>query len=326
MSATSGSTVSPMQYGQVPGVDKPVSRLVLGTMMLASDRLQESFDLLDGAYALGCNTFDTAHIYSGGDCERVFGRWIAERGLRDKVVIIGKGAHPNADRNRVTPFDIAADVHDSLARMKVDCIDLYLLHRDDLTLPVGPMVEALNELQRAGHIGAFGGSNWTAARIAEANAYAAGRGLTPMVASSPNYSLAVPRELPWPGCVSVSGDAGEADRQWYQQHKMPLFCWSSLGGGFLTGRYRRDNLESFAEAGYFEKLVLRCYCTDENFDRLDRAEAAARRLGLTIPQIAMAWLMQQPEHVFALVGCRTAEEFGENVAALAVTEKLDLQA
>ena len=82
-------------------------------------------------------------------------------GDRDQIVILTKGAHFNQDRNRVTPFDITSDLFDSLVRLRTDSIDLYLLHRDDPTVPVGPIVEVLNEHKEAGRICAIGGSNWT---------------------------------------------------------------------------------------------------------------------------------------------------------------------
>ncbi|MEZ4634705.1 MAG: aldo/keto reductase [Caldilineaceae bacterium] len=85
----------------------------------------------------------------------------------------------------MTPTTSPRDLHDSLARLQVDFVDLYLLHRDNPAVPVGPIVEVLNEHHKAGKIGAFGGSNWSPARIAEANAYAAANGLKPFVASSP---------------------------------------------------------------------------------------------------------------------------------------------
>src|SRR4051812_14754926 len=141
-----------MRYGTLPGIDKPISRLVQGTIMINSRDIDGSFRLLDDVFALGCTTFDTAHVYGSGDCERTLGRWVKERGLRDKVVVITKGAHPNADRKRVTPFDITSDLNDSLARLKVDKIDLYLLHRDDPSQPVGPIVETLNQHYKAGKI------------------------------------------------------------------------------------------------------------------------------------------------------------------------------
>ncbi|MBC8170086.1 MAG: aldo/keto reductase, partial [Anaerolineae bacterium] len=119
-----------MQYGTVPGIDKPISRLVQGTLMVNSKEMDTGFALLDDVLALGGNTFDTAHVYGAGDNERTFGRWIRERGVREQIVLIGKGAHSSADRQRVTPFDITADLHDSLARFGTEYIDLYLLHRD----------------------------------------------------------------------------------------------------------------------------------------------------------------------------------------------------
>jgi 1-deoxyxylulose-5-phosphate synthase len=302
-----------VNYGRVPGVDKPVARIVQGTVMVRSEEVEKSFALLDEVFELGGTTFDTAHQYGGGDSERTFGRWVRERGLRDEVVVIGKGAHHNADRKRVTPFDITADLFDSLARFGFDHIELYLLHRDDPSVPVGPIVEVLNEHLSEGRIGAFGGSNWTPERLREANAYARENDLTPFVASSPNLSLAEQAVEPWPGCVSISGRAGESDREWYAREGIPLFTWSSLAGGFFSGRFTRDNLDSFD--GYLDLLCVETYCLEENFERLDRARVLAAERGLTVPQIALAYVLDQPLEVFALVGCNTGEEFRANVAA-----------
>ncbi len=305
-----------MQYGHIPGIDKPISRLVQGTIPLDLDDLDKSFGLLDAVYALGCNTFDTAHGYGGGGCERALGRWIAERGLRERVVILTKGAHHNADRRRVTPFDITSDLHDSLARLKVSSIDLYLLHRDDPTVPVGPIVEVLNEHKAAGLIDAFGGSNWTYERIRAANDYAEARDLTPFVVSSPQFSLADMVQAPWKECISIGGPGGEAARAWYGQAGMALFTWSSLAGGFFSGRFSRDNLDSFE--GYFDRLCVNSYCYEGNFRRLDRAVTLAESKGLTLPQVALAYVISYPLNVFALVGCRNGAEFEANVAALDV--------
>ncbi len=305
-----------MKYGNIEGVDKPISRLVQGTMMVSSKELDYSYKLLDDVFAQGCNTFDTAHIYGGGDNERTVGGWVRARGLRDKVVIIGKGAHHNQDRKRVTPFDISADLHDSLARFKFDYIDIYLLHRDDPGVPVGPIVEVLNEHLRAGRIRAFGGSNWTHQRIAEANEYAARNGLLPFVASSPNFSLAEQVQEPWPGCITISGPANKVVRVWYGSRKLALFTWSSLAGGFFSGRFDRDVIVKADD--YFDKLVVDCYCYPQNFERLDRVRQLAAEKGATIPQIALAYVMNQPLNIFALTGPRSRDELTANVAALEV--------
>ena len=305
-----------MNYGRIPGLDKPVSRLVQGTVMVDGSDIEKEFALLDGVLELGCTTFDTAHVYSGGANERAVGRWVRERGLRDQVVIIAKGAHHNEDRKRVTPFDITADLHDSLARLQFEYIDLYLLHRDDESVPVESIVDVLNKHLDEGRIRAFGGSNWSYERIQAANAYAERNGLTPFVASSPNFSLAEQVQEPWAGCVSISGEQGKAARKYYQENSMPLFTWSSLAGGFFSGRFRRDNLDSFED--YFDKLCVDVYCVEENFQRLERAEQLAAEKGLSLPQIALSYVLSQPLDIYALVGCRTVQEFADNVQAASV--------
>jgi aryl-alcohol dehydrogenase-like predicted oxidoreductase len=302
-----------MNYGRVPGLDKDISRLVQGTVMINGDNTKKEFALLDGIYELGCTTFDTAHVYGSGRNERAVGQWVRDNNLREQVVIIAKGAHHNEDRRRVTAHDITADIYDSLARFKFDYLDLYILHRDDPSVPVGPIVDILNEHQKAGRIRAFGGSNWSHQRIDEANHYAAEHGLTPFAASSPNLSMAEQIREPWEGCVSIGGPKGKASRAYYQQHQTPLFTWSSLAGGFFSGRFRRNNLESFSE--YLDKLCVMCYCVEENFQRLDRAEELAKQKGLTLPQIAFAYVMNQPLNIFALVGCQTPQEFKDNMTA-----------
>ncbi|MBA3868022.1 MAG: aldo/keto reductase [Anaerolineae bacterium] len=303
-----------MQYGKLPGIDKPISRLVQGTIPIGTSKLDYSFKLMDDVYALGCNTFDTAHVYGNGDVERTFGQWQSSRGVRDKLVIIGKGAHHSQDRQRVTPYDITSDIYDSLARLKIDYIDLYLLHRDNPAVPVGPIVEVLNEHHEAGRIHAFGGSNWTHTRVREANEYAKAHGLQGFTASSPNFSLAEQVKEPWPNCITISGPQNVEARDYYLQTHTPLFTWSSLAGGFFSGRFTRDNLDTFTE--YFDKLAVTSYCYEDNFKRLDRVRQLSQETGLSIPQVAMAYVMSQPLDIYALVGCQNGEEFAANIAAL----------
>lgn len=300
-----------MKYGTVPGIDKKVSRLVQGAGRAAGMGEQDGFALLDAVREKGCTVYDTGRVY--GDTDRFLGAWIRSTGIRDEVVILGKGAHHSGDRQRVTPEDIREDVDKSLSEMGVDHIDLYILHRDDPSVPVGPIVETLNTLAKEGKIGVFGGSNWTPERLAEANAYAAEKGLTPLRVSNPNYSLAEQVEEPWTNCISISGPQGEAAREWYAREQMPVFSWSSLAGGFWSGRITRENKDEKAAE---MKLVSRCYYSEANFERLDRAGALAARKGVTVPQIALAFVMNQPLNLFALVGCATGEEFQANVDAL----------
>jgi aryl-alcohol dehydrogenase-like predicted oxidoreductase len=302
-----------MQYGTIEGISKPISRLVQGSIMMSTKDFERGAALFDAILELGCTCYDTAHVYGSGDVERAFGRWVNSRGIRDKIVIIGKGAHLSQDRKRVTPYDITADIFDTLARMKVDFIDLYLLHRDDPDVPVGPIVEVLNEHKAAGRIGVFGGSNWSVERVQQAQEYAAAHGLVPFAASSPNFSLADQINPPWEGCISISGPGRKAARDYYEANQMPLFTWSSLAGGFFSGRLRRDNLDTMET--YLDKLAVSSYASEDNFQRLERAQQLAEEKGMSIPQIATAYVMSQPLNIFALVGCQTPEEFRDNAAA-----------
>ena len=306
-----------MEFGKVTGVDKPVSRLVHGTIMLSVKELEKGFELLDAVYAAGCRCWDSAHLYADGDSERVLGRWSETRKNRDEIVILTKGCHHTPDRRRVTPFDLTSELYDSLARLRTDYIDIYLLHRDDPTVAVGPIVETLNEHRAAGRIHAFGGSNWETSRIEEANEYADKHSLVPFAVSSPNFGLAEQAEEPWENCVTISGPGKAADRAWYAKNKMPLFPWSSMGQGFFSGRISRANWEAVKKD--FPKPVERSYAHDSNFQRLDRVEELAREKGMSVPQVALAWVVQQPGlDVFALIGTFTGAEFSENLKALEV--------
>lgn len=285
-----------------------------GIIQIKVDDEATGFAQLDSAYEAGINAVDTAHIYGGGGSDRFLGKWIAARDLREKVVVLAKGCHHNSDRQRVTPYDIGADLHDTLARMKTDYIDLYVLHRDDPNYPVEPIVDALNQFMREGKIKAFGGSNWTTARLEAANKYAQESGQKPFAVSSPNFSLAEQVKEPWANCITISGPGGESERQWYAAHKMPLFTWSSMAGGFMTGRITRENTAE--QTDYFGKLAVECYAYPQNFDRLDRAKGIGDAKGLTIPQIALAYVLHYPLDIYALVGSATPEEIASNVAAL----------
>jgi aryl-alcohol dehydrogenase-like predicted oxidoreductase len=306
-----------MLYGSVAGVDKPVSRLVLGTMIVDSREQERSSALLDAVFDQGCNCFDTAHVYAGGFLERGIGAWMAARGVREQMVILTKGCHPNADRRRVTPYDLVSDLHDSLARLKTDYVDIYLLHRDDTAVPVGEIVDVLNAQHAAGLVRAFGGSNWSHQRIAEANAYAHAHGLVPFTASSPNYGLAEQVLDPWgPGCVTISGPANREARAWYAAQAMPAFAYSSLARGLFSGRITRANYDQMKET--LDHASQTAYCHEVNLQRLDRAHALAAEKGLTVPQVVLAYLFGSEVPVYPIVGAANGAEFSENVKAFDV--------
>ena len=234
-----------MESLRLEPLELPLSRLALGTLGFSLRTRDRDYALFDAWLEAGGTVIDTAHVYEDGDAERVLGRWLADRpGARERIVLVTKGAHPDGDRRRVTPADIAADLRDSMERLGGP-VDLYLLHRDDPDVEVGEIVDALDAHRRAGEIRAFGVSNWTLPRIEEANAYAAARGVAGIACNSPHLSLAVQNEPPWAGCLSAT-DA-EA-RGWHARTGLPLLAWSAQAGGYFAGRRRRVSTRTRATA------------------------------------------------------------------------------
>ncbi len=288
-----------MRYQHFAPLKRDISVLVLGTSLYRRADAATSLELLDAWLELGGNAIDCGREY--GESERVLGRWLSDRGCLDDVVVLTKGAHQDADRRRVTPRDITADLVESLSVLGVDAIDIYMLHRDDPSQPVGPLVEVLNEHRRASRICAFGASNWSTDRLDEAAAYARKHELEGFSCSSPGLSLARPSEVPWPDCVTAD-DAGS--RAWYERTGMPLFAWSSQAAGFFAGVTGPD--------------IVRVYGGDRNLERFCRASELGRRIGRTANQVALAWVLQQPFPIHAIIGPRTVDELHGSVAALEI--------
>lgn len=300
-----------MRYGEIPEVGARVSRFVLGSMVFTPERLDNTYALLDAFVASGGNVVDTAYLYAGGKSEVALGMWLRDRDARAQVTIVGKGgfgAYPDGSA-LVSPEIIAQHLDVSLGRLGVETIDLYILHRDDPQVPVGEIVDAMNEHVEAGRIRAWGGSNWSHRRIAEANTYADSARVRGIVASSPNFALAVPLEPMWRDCVSIRGDA-EALR-WYQQTRLPVLAWSSQARGFFSGRFTPDVCP--------DPDVRRVYYAADNWERLSRATALAEARGISPSNVALAWVLHHPLNLFPLVGPATPAELADTLRALEVS-------
>jgi aryl-alcohol dehydrogenase-like predicted oxidoreductase len=310
--------------GSISGIPHQVSRLVFGTApfgdralaLFPAPRPTERFcRLLDAVWEEGCNAFDAAAVYQLGGSERLLGAWTRSRGNRDRVVIISKGAHPSIPlfRNRVTPREIVRDLEGSLRRLRTDYVDLYLLHRDDPSVPVGPLVETLHRLREQGKVLAYGASNWSFERVAEANGYAVKSGLTPFAASSPHFSLAEWRRPPYPGCVSIAGKAGAASREWYGKQGMAVLAWSSLAKGFFG-----------ASAGVSTpRIRQRAYHTTVNLERFHRVQEMAKKRDVSPSQVALAYVFAQPMEAFAIVSTHSAARFGQNMEAVRLSLSME---
>lgn len=314
-----------MQYIPVEGVHTPVSRIVFGTATPklfaafrsvhgnAPDfdaRLNDAFTLLDGMYEMGINCFDCANHYG----EEPLGEWMRARGLREKAIVLTKGAHHSIWRKRVTPADILQDANSSLRRLgKVP--EIYLLHRDNPRVPVGPIVDTLNRLRDEGKIGVFGASNWTVERFEAANDYAIRHNLQPFTVTSPNYSLAEQVRDPWGGgCITLSGADGEKARRFYAENGISVFAYSPLARGLLSGRI--DSAHPEAAQKLLDSAGVKGYYSPRNIERLRRCEILAKERNVSVAKIAMAWLFNQREpQVFAISGSTRAEGMRDNIEA-----------
>ncbi|MFN3705510.1 MAG: aldo/keto reductase [Thermoflexales bacterium] len=293
---------APIPHGHLPGLAKPVSRLVMGVDNQES--IAWASVMFDAFFERGGNTFDTAFVYLGGQSEVLLGQWIRNRGIREEVVIVDKGAHTPF----CTPEDLDRQLRISLERLQTDYVDIYCLHRDNPAVPVGEFMDVLNLHWRAGRIKVFGGSNWSMERVDAANTYAAQHGLEPMRVISNNFSLARMVRPPWVGCLS----AGTPEfRAWLERTRITLLAWSSQARGFF--------LEDTAPEFTADPERVRCWFSEDNFERLRRARELAQARGVRAINIALAYVLHQPFPTFALIGPRTLAELRTTLPALRVS-------
>jgi len=249
-----------------------------------------SFALLDEWLRLGGNVLDTAQAYGDGEAEFVIGEYVESIGCRPDVAIITKGCHPVGDDTpRVTPQAIHDDLGASLVRLRTNYVDVYMLHRDDPSMRVAPIIEALNEELEAGRVLSFGASNWTSRRIEMANSFAARHGMVGFSSSSCQLSLAVQREPMCAGCHSAHDPD---DLEFHRRTGLPLVAWAALAGGYFRQGHQSD------------PDVERVYASSANRQRSLRATQLSRVLGLSRSQVALAWVLNQDFPVFAVVATR----------------------
>lgn len=282
-----------MVYGQIPHLEKKISRLAMGCDNQRT--MPHAAAMFDDFYARGGNMFDTAYIYGGGGgvMEKLLGQWIKNRGLREQVAVIVKGAHtPDCD-----PMSLTKQLMVSLERLQTDNADIYMMHRDNPELPVSAFVDVLNQHVKAGRIKAFGGSNWALSRVQEANDYAKSKGLQGFSVVSNNFSLARMINPVWDGCIAASDPESRA---WLTKTQLPLISWSSQARGFFTDRSAPDK--------FIEKDLVHNWYSEDNFKRKERVYELAKKINVTPISIALAYVMSQPFPTFALIGPRILSE------------------
>lgn len=291
----------PMPRMTFPGIDKATSVLALGAVGLETPT--HAAILLDAFYERGGTVVDTAWNYWAGRADRMVGGWMETRGVREDMVVLAKGLHTPL----VYPDVVAGQLADSLERLRTSYTDLYVMHRDNPDVPVGEFVDAIDREVKAGRIRVWGGSNWTRERMDAATDYAKKHGKTPPGTISNNFSLAEMIEAPWAGCIAASDDAWKA---WLRQRKIPLLAWSSQAQGFFTERAGRDKRD--------EPELVRCWYSEKNLARRDRAVELAGRLGKKPIHVALAYCLAQDFPVLPLIGPLTLQELEDSLEGLDV--------
>ena len=297
-----------------------VSELCLGTMTFGGstgiwgqigDLQQADAERLVGqAIDAGINFIDTADVYSGGVSEQITGRALKNLKIaRESVVVATKvfgDTAPGPNTRGASRSHILDGVKASLARLQLDHIDLYQIHGFDNATPIEETLRALDQLVRHGHVRYIGVSNWAAWQIAKALGISERLGLARFDSLQAYYTVAgrdLEREL-----VPMLASEG-----------LGLMVWSPLAGGFLSGKFRRGADAAQGEAGSRRtKFDFPPVDKERAFDCIDAMRPIAEAHGVSVAQIALAWLLHRPQVTSVIVGAKRPDQLADNLAATTV--------
>ncbi|MFE8887172.1 aldo/keto reductase [Pseudarthrobacter enclensis] len=301
-----------MQYRTLGNSGAVVSNYALGTTTFGAEAGEEtSHAILDSYFAAGGNFIDTADVYSGGVSEEIIGRWLTQRPeARDRIVLATKGRFPMGQ----APNDVGTSrrhlvraLDDSLRRLGVEQIDLYQMHAWDPITPLEETLRFLHDSVSNGKIAYYGFSNFLGWQLTKAVHLANAHGWSAPVRLQPQYNLLV-REIEWE-IVPASLDA-----------KIGLLPWSPLGGGWLSGKYKRDEQPVRAtRLGDNPNRGMEAWQARNDdprtWDVIETVEKIASDHGATASQVALAWLADQPAVTSVILSARTIEQLADNLAA-----------
>ena len=295
-----------MKYRTLGRTGIKVSPYCLGAMMfgaIGNPDHDDSIRIIHKALDAGINFIDTADVYSQGESEEIVGK--ALDGRRDDVVLASKVHYPmGADPNRRGNSRrwIIAEVEHSLRRLRTDHLDLYQVHRPDPSVDVEETLSALSDLVRSGKVRAVGSSCFPASEIVEAQWVAERRGLVRLRTEQPPYSIVnrgIEREV-LPAC---------------QRYGMGTLVWSPLGGGLLTGRYRKGQQASTHRARFgFHHLS-----DERRLDAVEQLLPLAQDNGMSLTHLAMAFAITHPGVTSAIIGPRTMDHLDDLLAGAKAT-------
>jgi aryl-alcohol dehydrogenase-like predicted oxidoreductase len=305
-----------MDYRKLGNSGAIVTAYCLGTMTFGAEADETaSHALLDDYFAWGGNFIDTADVYSNGISEQIIGRWLKAHPDEAKTAIVAtKGRFPVTDGPNnigLSRRHLNAALNDSLRRLGVEQIDLYQMHAWDALTPLEETLRFLDDAVSAGKIGYYGFSNFLgwhitkAVHLAKANHWAA------PITLQPQYNLLV-REIE-SEVVPACADAG-----------IGLLPWSPLGGGWLTGKYKRDVLPTGAtRLGENPNRGGEAFkprnAQERTWAIIDAVAAVAKAHGVSAAQVALAWVAARPMVTSVILGARTREQLKDNLGAAALT-------
>ncbi|CAH0297969.1 L-glyceraldehyde 3-phosphate reductase [Arthrobacter sp. Bi83] len=301
-----------MQYRTLGNSGAVVSNYALGTMTFGAEATEEaSHAILDDYAAAGGNFIDTADVYSSGVSEEIIGRWLAKRPeAKDQVVLATKGRFPMGKGPNdlgTSRRHLTKSLDDSLRRLGVEQIDLYQMHAWDPITPLEETLRFLNDAVSSGKIAYYGFSNFLGWQLTKAVHLAKAHGWSAPVTLQPQYSLLV-REIE-SEIVPASLDAG-----------IGLLPWSPLGGGWLSGKYKRDQPPAGAtRLGENPTRGMEAWQARNDDERtwevIGTVEKIAADHGVSASQVALAWLADRPAVTSVILGARTTEQLADNLAA-----------
>lgn len=301
-----------MEYRKLGNSGAVVTAYCLGTMTFGAEADEAaSFAIMDDYAAAGGNFLDTANTYSKGVSEEIVGRWLKARPTEARQMIVAtKGRFPMGDGPNdlgLSRRNLTRALDASLKRLGVEQIDLYQMHAFDALTPLEETLRFLDDSVRNGKIAYYGFSNFLGWQLTKAVWIARSNGYTLPVTLQPQYNLLV-RDIEHeivPACL----DAG-----------MGLLPWSPLGGGWLTGKYQRDvapkgatRLGENPERG-MEGFTKR-NASERTWRVIDTVAAIAKDRGVSMAQVALAWVAAQPAVTSVILGARTPEQLADNIAA-----------
>lgn len=301
-----------MQYRTLGNSGAVVSNYALGTMTFGDEASEEtSHAILDSYVAAGGNFIDTADVYSAGVSEEIIGRWLARRPeAKDQVVLATKGRFPMGEAPNdagTSRRHLTRALDDSLRRLGVEQIDLYQMHAWDPITPLEETLRFLHDSVTNGKIAYYGFSNFLAWQLTKAVHLARSHGWSYPVTLQPQYSLLV-REIELE-VVPASLDAN-----------IGLLPWSPLGGGWLSGKYKRDEPPIGAtRLGENPQRGMEAWQARNDdprtWDVIETVEKTAENHGASASHVALAWLADRPAVTSVILGVRNVEQLADNLAA-----------